>query len=165
MPTNFLDSAGTNGFLTAPFSLLTTELNALASGSAATSSVGGTSGVFNQTNFAQGMWGLLWFTAGGAFTPVLGAALSGWFLQSPNGGTTFESLVAAPSTTVAALSRAPDFVLPLDNASYTAGNIRFAPSFFKLPWPSCKIVLQNNSGVVLPSTGNILTVGPVATQY
>lgn len=165
MATQFLDAGGTNGFIATPFNLQTTELNAVINGSAATSSVGGTSGVFSQTNFANGIWGLIWFISGGAFTPTAGGCISGWFLQSTDGGTTFEALVATPSTSVAALPRAPDFIIPLDAAANSSGQIKFCSGFVKLPWPSCKVVLQNNSGATLPSTGNSVVCGPVATQY
>jgi hypothetical protein len=166
MATNFLDAPGTNGFIATPFNLLTTEINTLGSGSAATSSVGGTSGVFNQTNFANGIWGSIYFTSGGAFTPTTGQALLGWFLISPDGGTTFESVIATPSTTVAALSRTPDFVIPLDNAAFASGNIRWAQGrYVKLPWESCKILVQNTGTTALPASGNIIKCGPVAVQY
>ena len=65
MPTNFLQETG---FLTAPFNLMTTELNALGSGANGISSVGGTAGVFTQTNFGSGIYGAVHFKAGGAFT-------------------------------------------------------------------------------------------------
>jgi hypothetical protein len=164
MTTTFLNDPGTSGFIATPFNLLSTELSALASGAACVSSVGGASGVFNQMNFASAIWGKIYLTAGGAFTPAIGGTLSGWWLESPDGGTTFETEVATPSTTVAALSRSPDFIISLDNAAYATGNIRFASSFVKLPWASCKVLLQNNSGVALPATGNLIKVGPVAIQ-
>ena len=165
MPTNFLDAAGTNGFLTTPFNLLSTELNSLGSGSAATSSVGGSSGVFSQTNFANGIWGQHWFKSGGSFTPTAGGVMALWFLLSIDGGTTFESIVATASTTVMALSRAPDVIIPMDVAAYASGNIRFAGGFQKLPWLSCKVVVQNLTGAALPSSGNLIECGVVATQY
>lgn len=163
--TNFLDAAGTNGFIATPFNLQTTELNAQTNGAASTSSVGGSSGKFSQTDFASGIWGLIWFISGGSFTPTAGGVISGWFLQSTDGGTTFEALVSTPSTTVAALPRAPDFIIPFDAAALASGNIKFCSGLVKLPWPSCKIVLQNNTGATLPATGNIVVCGPVATQY
>ena len=166
MPTNFLEAAGTNGFIATQFNLLSTELNALASGAAATSSVGGSSGVFSQTNNANAIWGSLYFTSGGAFTPTAGGYLAGWFLPSTDGGTTFEALVSTPSATVLALSRPPDFVITLDNAAYASGNIRWCSGRkVMLPWESYKVVLQNLSGVALPATGNLIKVGPVAIQY
>lgn len=166
MATNFLEAAGTNGFIATPFNLLSTELNTLANGAAALSSVGGTSGVFSQSNNANGIWGSLYFSAGGAFTPAAGGYLAGWFLRSPDGGTSFETEVATPSGTVAALARTPDFIIALDNAAFASGNIRWCQGGkVQLPWESYKLLLQNNSGVALPSSGNLIKVGPTAIQY
>lgn len=165
--TDFLyDSSGTGGYLTSPISLLTTELNTLASGAAATSSVNGASGKFNQASLASGIWGSIYFTAGGAFTPTAGGNLAGWFLLSTDAGTTFEALIATPSTTVPALSRAPDFIIPLDAAAYATGNIRWCQGRrVLLPAESYKILLQNNAGAALPSSGNVLSCGSIAVKF
>ena len=72
MATDFLLDAGTRGFKATPFNLLSTELNTLGNGSAATSSVGGTSGVYSQTNWVNCPFGSVYFTGGGAFTPSAG---------------------------------------------------------------------------------------------
>lgn len=167
MPTQFLDAAGTNGFIATPFNLLSTEagFGGLANGSAVTSSVGGASGVFTQTNFAQAIWGRHFFVSGGAFTPTAGGVLAIWYLESYNGGTTYEGAVAIPSTTAMALPRAPDVIIPLDAVALASGTIKPAGGFQKLPWETCKVVLQNLSGATLPSSGNLLLCGPVATQY
>jgi hypothetical protein len=166
MPTDFLYKTGTNGFLTAPINLFSTELNALASGAAATSSVGGTSGVFSQSSLGSGIWGSLYFTAGGAFTPTAGGYLAGWFLLSTDGGTTFEAAISTPSTSVPALSRAPDFVIPLDNVAHASGNIRWCQGRrILLPAESYKVLIQNNSGVALSASGHTIKCGSVAEQY
>jgi hypothetical protein len=167
MATTLQLDAGTNGWVTTPVNLLTTELNSLASGAAATSSVGGTSGVFSQTNFSNGPLFEIWFTSGGTFTPALGQQLVGWFLKSTDGGTTFETLVATPSSTVNALSRNPDFIIPLDNAAFASTNIRFG-TIANAPAPSFKVVLQNllqgGSATALPASGNKITAGPYSYQ-
>jgi hypothetical protein len=169
MATNFLEAAGTNGFVAAPANLLSTEINTLGSGSAAISSVGGTSGVFSQSSFSNCPWLSIYFVSGGAFTPVVGQCLYGWFVLSTDGGTTFETQVATPSTTVLALSRNPDFIIPLDNAAYASGNIRWCQGrFVKAPWESFKIIVQNVGGaspVALPASGNLIKAGGVAIQY
>jgi len=162
---NFLEAAGTNGFIATPFNLLSTELNALASGSAVTSSVGGSSGVFTQTNFANAIWSEIYFVSGGSFTPTAGGFIAGWFLKSPDGGSTYESAVSTPSTTVMALPRAPDFTIPFDAAALASNNQKWGQSYFKNPWPTCKVIVQNLSGAALPSTLNLIKAGPVATQY
>lgn len=166
MSTTLQLDPGTNGWVHAIVDLLTTELNTLASGSAATSSVGGTSGVFSQSNFANAPLLEIWFTSGGTFTPAAGAYLAGWFLKSTDGGVTFETIVATPSVgppVVPALSRSPDFTIPLDNAAFASGNIRFG-TITNAPAPSTKVVLQNLSGGALPASGNKITAGPYSYQ-
>lgn len=170
MTTNFLDAAGTNGLIQAAFNLETTELNTLASGAAATSSVGGTSGVFTQTNYSNAIWCGIQFKSGGSFTPVVSQVLLGWFLLSQDGGSTFENIIATPSTTVPALGRAPDFVIPLyeNGSAWASGGIRSIQGrYVKAPWESHKILLQNfgASAVALPASGNVLSATGVAIQY
>lgn len=165
MAVNFLQAAGTNGFIATPFNLQSTELNALASGGAATSSVGGSSGVFSQTNDANAIWGSVYFTAGGASTPTAGGYIAGWFLRSTDGGTTFESAIATPSTTVPALQRSPDFIIPFSAAALSTGNIVWATGLVRLPFESYKVVIQNMTGAALSASGHTVKLGPVATQY
>lgn len=151
--TDFLYDAGTNGFIVTPPNLMTAELNGLASAAEVVSS-----GVFSQTSFGNAIYGKVWFKAGGAFTPTGNPFLAGWWVNSTDGGTTFEK-----NATV--LPRSPDFFIPLAAAAYASGDIVFAPSIIRLPAPSCKVMLQNNSGAALPATGNVLTVGPIAVKY
>jgi hypothetical protein len=160
MATNFLEySGGTNGFLTAPFNLMSTELNALANGSNAVSSAGGTSGVFTQSSWGSGIWGVIDLVAGGAFTPTAGGYLAGWFLYSPDGGTTFEKVVAATD-----LPRAPDFIIPLFASAYAANDVS-SSGLVKLPWWSHKVYIANHAGVALASTSNLIKGASVAVQY
>jgi hypothetical protein len=158
--TNFLLAAGTNGFLATPFNLQSTELNALANGSSAVSSVGGTSGAFTQTNTANAIWGEIAFTAGGAVTPTAGGYIAGWFLYSPDGGTTYETTASNTD-----LPRSPDFIIPLLASAYAANNIAQASGIVRLPWWSFKVFTVNHSGATLPATGNLIKLGPVAIQY
>jgi hypothetical protein len=160
MPTNFLEAAGTSGFIATPFNLQTTELNALANGSYATSSVGGTSGVFTQSSFASAIWCAVHFKAGGAFTPTAGGYLVGWLLYSPDGGSTFEKVVSATD-----LPRAPDFIIPLLASAYATNDLTQSSGIVRCPWWSTKVYLGNRSGAALPATGNVIQAGPVAVQY
>lgn len=161
MVANFLDySGGTNGFLTAPFNLMTTELNTLADGSSAVSSVGGTSGKFSQTSQGSGIWGVAHFLAGGAVTPSAGGFISGWFLYSPDGGTSFEKTVSNTD-----LPRAPDFIIPLFNSAYAANDISQSSGLIRLPWWTYKLFVVSHLGVSLPASGNIIKLASVATQY
>jgi len=162
MSSNFLLAAGTNGFIATPFNLQSTELNALAAGHTAVSSVGGSSGVFSQTNTAHAPQGSIWFSAGGSFTPSAGDHIDGWFLRSSDGGTTFEKVVS--NTTP---PRPPDFVIPLFGSAYASSDLAWVSGgFVLLPWESFKVLIQNNcASAALPSTGNVIDLGPVALQY
>ena len=157
MATSFLETAGTNGFIATPFNLLTTELNTLANGSSATSSVGGTSEVFTQTNYANAQKCQIYFTSGGAFTPTGASYFQGWFLFSPDNGTSYE--------TAALITRNPDFIIPLAGSAFASTNIALANGVTRVPWWTNKVYLTNNSGVSLPASGNTLKAGPVADQY
>lgn len=163
--TDFLLDPGTSGFIITPFNLQTTELNSLASGSAATSSAGGggANGKYSQTDFANAIETEVWFISGGSITPTAGACISGWWLKSTDGGTTFESLLSTPSTTVPALPRGPDFIIPLAAAAGTPTSFGSTP--FRAPYTSCKVEVQNFTGVALASSGNKILAGPVAWHY
>src|SRR5271155_5554450 len=117
MATNFLEAAGTNGFLLAPVTLMTTELNALASTANVISSV---AGPFTQASFNNAIWGQVHFLSGGIVTPVAGGFLEGWFLYSPDGGTTFERANYALATD---LPRPPDFIIPFANIALAANDV------------------------------------------
>ncbi|HEV2550800.1 MAG TPA: hypothetical protein VGU20_26040 [Stellaceae bacterium] len=164
MPTNFLWDAGTsnNGLLTSAFSLLTTELNSIASTDSALSSVGGSSGVFTNGNTAQAIFAELQFEFGAAVGSALsaGANLAGWFVQSQDGGSTFEATASN-----APLPRAPDFIIPLPATTIAIAAIYKAQGLVRVPALQFKVFLLNNSGQPLPSSGNILQIAPVAVQY
>jgi hypothetical protein len=170
--TDFLHEPGTSGFIVTPFQLFTsadTGLNALASGAAVTSAHGGgtTNGIFRQTDFGSGQYAEIWFsivTAG--WTPTAGGCISGWWLLSSDGGTTFEAVVAAPSTTVPALPGPPDFVIPLEAAALSAGILKFArPHPVPLPYSAAKCVIQNNTGAAFGAGAHTITCGPVADRF
>lgn len=159
MSTNFLWNSGTsnNGLLASAFNLLSTELNTLTSTSIAVSSVGGTSGVFNQSNTASAMLGELFLTLG-AIGSALTGPVSGWFVQSYDGGTTFEQSAVVES-------RPPDFVFQLPLTTIGAGTIFKATDLVRLPALPFKVMLQNNTGQSLASSANTLKLAPIAAQY
>lgn len=158
MATNFLEySGGTNGFLTTPTSLVTTELNTLSNGNSATQSVAGN---FSQASFGSGIWGIADFVAGGAFTPTAGGYLAAWFLFSPDGGTTFEKTVSNID-----MPRPPDFTIPLTTAAYASSDVAQASGIIRLPWWTWKTFVVNHAGAALPATGNIIKLASVAVQY
>lgn len=141
---------------------MTTEMNTLTNGSTATSSVGGSSGIFTNSNTAQGMLGEIYFKFGGAVGSALsaGAAISGWFLVSPDGGTTFEATASGASQ-----PRAPDFVIPLPATTISSGAYYKGGGPIMIPALEFKVFLQNNTGQSFPASGNILSVAPFAMQY
>jgi hypothetical protein len=159
MAINFLEAAGTNGFLLAPVTLMTTELNALASTANVVSSVVAS---FNQASFNNGIWGQVHLLTGGAFTPVAGGFLEGWFLYSPDGGTSFEKANYASATD---LPRPPDFIIPFANVATAANDVYAASGITRMPWWTTKVYIGNRTGVALSASGHILKVGPVAIQY
>jgi hypothetical protein len=143
------------------------ESSALSNGSAVLSSYWNSNGVIRQSDLQQALQGDVWFVAGGAFTPSAGGYLAGWFLPTYDGGTTFETDgIATPSSTVPAISRSPDFIIPLDNAAYAAGNIRFCQGRYVVAPPPTgfKVKLQNMAGVTMPSTWAVI-MAPWAVQY
>jgi len=167
MPTNFLHYNGTNGFLVTPFELFNqtdAAFDSLASGNTVTSANGGTSGKFNQTNFGSAQLAELWFVVGDTgFTPSAGGNLTGWWLKSFDGGSTFED-----TDSNLALPRPPDFIIPFKAAAYSASDVVFASGPVLLPYVTSKVYVQNNSGVTLGNTSTThakLWCGPVADQY
>ncbi len=163
MATNFLWSATSP--LVSAFNLMTTEIESLTSGSVIISSVGGTSGVFTLTNTGQSIFGDIFFSFG---YPGVGSALSaganiaGWFLTSPDGGTTYETPYYAPP-------RSPDFIIPCPATTISAGAAPFkATGLVRMPPLQFKVMIQNNTGQTLgngSTTVPYLKLAPVAMQY
>lgn len=157
--TDFLQKTGTNGFLATPFNLMTTELNTLANGNSAVSSVGGSSGVFSQSDWQSGLWAEAHFVAGGAVTPSAGGYIAGWFLLSPDGGSTFEKTFSNTD-----LPRTPDLIIPFANSALASNDVVPAMGIIRLPWWSTKLFVVSHVGVSLPSSGNIIKLGSVAVS-
>jgi hypothetical protein len=161
MPTNFLWNAGTsnNGLLASAVTLQSTELNSVTNSSIAVSSVGGAGGVFKNSDTAQAIYGEIFLTLGAiASALAAGACVAGWFIESFDGGTTFEQSSAAES-------RAPDFVIPLPATAISGGSVFKASDLARLPALPFKVMLQNNTGQTLNAAGNSLKCAPVAVQY
>lgn len=170
--TNFLHAAGTNGFIATPFALFNNTdaaFDTLTNGSSVTSANGGTSGKFNQTNFANAQYGYIWLIVGdAAWTPTAGGNLSGWFIHSTDGGTTFENTDAN-----VAIPRPPDFIIPFTAAALNTSDVIYAVGAgpggtVELPWDTVKIYVQNNSGATMGNTTTThaqIFCGPVADQY
>jgi hypothetical protein len=145
-------------------SLLTTELNSLASSAALTagaiSSVGGTSGVFNNVQGGGGLGGFtqalfLIHIASLASAPTAGTGFFFWFINSLDG-----SLFEDGSATITPARRA-DLVIPV-RAATGVQNIIVQSS---LPPNSFYVLCDQNTGQTLASSGNYLKVCPVTNQF
>ena len=168
----FNEQAGTGGFIgTKRLVTWATALAGLASGAATTSDTTADTGLFSQSSFSNAQKLQAWFQTGGTNTmaTTAGGVMACWWLLSTDGGTTFETLVSTPSTTVMALPRRPDFIIPVyDVTALPTSTIKFAQGPFAFPYVGCKLVLQNLSGVAINSaTGGAptLTIGAVQDGY
>ncbi|MGH7030275.1 MAG: hypothetical protein ACREEZ_07600 [Stellaceae bacterium] len=131
--------AANSGLYAPALTLMSTELNAVASGAVALSTVGGSAGVFSNANTGQVIWSPLVLTLGstaGAFQT--GGNLSCWFLQSLDGAT-YESGITAPP-------RAPDVVFPLPASALAATTTFLSQGLVRLPALRFKMLCQNHSG-------------------
>lgn len=152
---NALYATGTSnsGLIATLLSLQTTELNALANAALIVSSVGGSSGKFTNSDTGAAKFGEIHFTLGTVTTMSAGANLAGWFLQSNDSGSTYESLTVVPP-------RPPDFIVPLD--ATTGNKVYKAAGQVRLPALQFKVLVQNNSGQAFTATGNTLKLAPIA---
>ncbi len=143
--------------------LMSTELNSLASSAApsagAVSSVGGTSGLFNNTAGGGGMGGYtrgrfeLEIAAPGG-TLVAGTSAYVWFLGTVD-GTNYED---GSATVIPA--RPADVIIPVRAVSTTQRIIVVAD----LPPGNWYVVLGQNTGQTWGSTLNTLKVLPITNQ-
>lgn len=169
MAGNFLHTAGTNGFLSTLRTVTwATSLNGLASGSRAISDTTADTGVFSQSSFSNAPMCVAWFkciTTG--WTPTAGGVFVCWWLMSTDGGTTFEvESRTTPSTTVPAVARSANFLIPVytGGTAIAANDILFSDPF-PSPWPSAKLVVQNMTGAALAAQAHTFTIAGVADGY
>ena len=170
MATNFLHSTSTasNGFLVSPFLVIGTtttstsgEFTAIANGSGVVSNTNGASGVFNFSNTAAAQYGYFYATTGNSsgWLPTAGGNLTGYFIHSPDGGTTFLTTAMLPPAI-------PDFIIPFGStAGLPASSIVGWSPLVLLPYNSFKVYLVNNSGATSASVNNFIKCAPVADQY
>lgn len=156
---NFLTFPGTAGFLTTPFTLMSTEFVGLTSSGTVTSA-----SAINQITTANGIYGYVYLTVGSAtFTSLAGGNLAGWWLNSVDGGTTFETAVSS----VLSQPRSPDWIIPLSTVAVSASGIYMSP-LIRLPWATAKTYVQNNTGTTLGASGSqnpTIKCAPVAVSW
>jgi hypothetical protein len=151
--------AGTSnsGNLVSAFNLQSTELNALANTAVIVSSVGGTSGKYTNSNTGQARQGEIFLTLGAIGLALsAGACISGWFLQTPDSGTTYESTTVVPP-------RSADFIVPLPATTIGAASVYKALGPVQLPALQFKVLVQNNTGQALAATLNTILLAPTST--
>lgn len=151
----------TGGFYVTPFAVSSAgDLNGLANGGA-TTLAGGTA--YTQASWSSSIWGYVTVKFGAAaFTPTAGAFLQGWWLSSYDGGTTYETLNTTASSTVMALPRNPDFIIPLDAANQSSA-VKWSP-LVRFPNAQSKIVMQSLAGVTLGAATQTVFLAPLAIQ-
>lgn len=147
---------GTGGLTVSLLTLATTELNTLTSASVVITSVGGTSGVFTQTNTGNAIWAYIIYKTGGAITPTGAPNISIWEINSNDTGTTFEKNSAAPA-------RPADIVINFNAAALSTNDQIWSPLVRLSPF-SNKYLIQNNLGVSTASSGNTITAAIIETQ-
>ena len=134
------------------------EFYGLTTGSYKVSGTSGSSGVFTNSNTSQVIYGELFLTLGAIGSAIsAGGNIAGWFLQSYDGGTTYEQGSGV------APSRPPDFVIPLPATTITSGWVYKAAGVVRLPPLNFKVAIQNNTGQTLSSDSvNYLRLAPIA---
>lgn len=168
MGTPFLEVPGSGGFVGTKRTVTwVTALASLANGATSLSDGTADTGIFSQATFGNARKLMAYFVNGTAsFTPIVSGNLSFWWVKSTDGGGTFEDLVSTPSPTVPPVPGTPDFVIPFDNAAFASGKIRYAPRPFWYPYVGAKLVVQNNTGVTLSTTGTpTVVIGAVEDAY
>jgi hypothetical protein len=169
MAGNFLLTAGTNGLFSAARTVTwSTSLNGLASGSRAISDTTADTGKFTQSSFGSAMWGMAEFShITATLAATQGGALIGWWLLSRDNGSTYENESSTtPSTTVPAVARPPDFIVPLytGGTAIPAGALKWSQRFL-LPSVTAKVIVQNYSGAAFSAHDHTLTIFGVADGY
>jgi hypothetical protein len=143
-------------------SLLTTEMNSLANAAFAVSSVGGSSGIFNNTvqtvgsiaptanlgGYLRAFLELVLAAPTGAF--AANSAIYLWFLKSID-GSNFEDTTVTP--------RPPDVIVPIE-ANSSAQRITMDVKLPQGVWKLMAENVQGSSTQALASSGNKVTIQP-----
>ena len=152
-------TANTGGLIAnTTVNLMTTELNAITNVGVIVSSVTGTSGLLTNGLTGQGVWCEIFYKNGTQpATAAAGGSITGWFLQTPDAGTTVESKTLAAA-------RPPDFLIPITATAATA-QVYKAAGPVRLPALQFYVLIQNNIGVTMSTSANSIIAAPIAVQY
>lgn len=176
MVANFLWYSGTSGFngLTATsVTIISTEAFGLGSSLTAISAVTGTSsspGIFTSSMFGQAPLGEVFMNFGSSLTALTaGSNISGWFMVSPDNGTTFESTTYQNSSAVG-LARPPDWTIPIaSTAAIGSSAICKGSAIVRIPALPFKVMIQNNTQQTIASSSGpgypTIKLAPFALQY
>ena len=156
MPTNFLW-----GTLQSGISLLTTELNTLATGSGSAAGPAVDNTIANSRGWKRGRFGLFIASNSLAFTATSYVQIH---LLPEDGAGNYPTYTSGASYKLAV----PNYFITniaVNPATQAANVVREYTDYMPLPIGSWKAVLVSSLGVTLPSSGNILTVYPSPDQY
>jgi hypothetical protein len=162
---NWNPGTSNNGFLALPVTLLSTEIVSLAANGVTQSSVGGSSGVFSNSNTLQAVWATCLFQEGnpGIVAPGAGANIAIWFAVTFDGAT-FEALAA----TSGSVARPPDAIFPLPAAATASPQLfNAAGGLVRLPPGKFKVYVANNTANTMGSgavNGAYISCAPIAIE-
>lgn len=169
-PSNFLWYSGysaNNGLVGTTITVITGEIQSLTASGVTISATGGASGVFNSsgTGTNQAIWGDVYYSNGapGVTTTGVGVNIAGWWIQSFDGGTTFES--ASTSGTVSP-PRPPDWIIPLPTTVSTT--VYKSSGLVRMPSTPFKVLVQNNYAATLgtgATTAPYIKISQIAVQH
>lgn len=154
---------GNNGLVGTTLTVITGEIISLTASGVTVSATGGATGVFynSSTGTNQAIWGDVYFSNGapGVTSTSAGVNIAGWWLQSLDGGTTFESASTSGSTQP---PRPPDWIIPLPASVSTT--VYKSIGLTRIPSTPFKVLVQNNYAATL---GSGATTAPYIkiTQY
>lgn len=152
MPTNFLW-----GTRQAATSLLTTELNSLATANGAAASA-----AIDLTGNGWQLGDLELFVASSSLAFTAASFMSVYFLPSTD-GTNYPKYTSGASWKLALNYLAG--TIAIHPATLSAETIYEGVTGVLIPDAKFKVVLVNNSGVTLPASGNTLKLYPTPDQY
>lgn len=150
MVSNLLWAVGTNGYLATATTLLSTELNSLASGS-----LGSAGSAIDNSAGDKAIYWIIELLLGGSITTGTNPYAELWFLRTIDGGSNYED--GSSSVTP---GRRPDVIIPFRPSVAAAQRVIVPAAVF--PSGQFKPLLKQTTGATWPSSGNTLKARPYA---